>query len=1056
LSIVAYGGLDSRLDNRLRALKGQIEDLIALQREDASPAQLARVYATCVTAYRAANLRAMVVAQVPYRVVDKRTRQPVDNHPLNALFRDNPGFQDLMERSELAMCFWGHNLIFKQRVLNQRIVALRWINPRIYRARTDFHHGLLGFDLAMTDRDGLPRRIARHDGVYMHKVDFDDDFDGVAPAEVAFDQAGIETEAALTAVWFLRNRAIPGGIVQPKDENETFDTQTRGVLRDMLRQIVKGARNAGKTIVPSHRLEWIQMQQQFDQIGMEPLTDTSREGIAMAFDVPLDLLIPSAATYAAVFQSDDSWGRYFVKGRCRWYAGQFTEQVAREYDDDVMLEPAFDEVFDDDEQQQTDLAIAQKDGGLISVYDAQVKVGNEAADDRLKQVYVLNGQPLTVDRILELAQSGSTWPPAATLGGGLALPNLPSLLPPQPGSDGAGDTATPSGTPPQPAGQPAPADAAPSNLSSTDGLNGAQIDAALQILSDLRTGVISQVVALELLIALGVEPSRAQRMVDETAPSGNGFQMDGSQAAARGHHHYHPDGDDAPPLSGNGFQIDDDPDDPDWLPDAVFKELRDCARIVEREGPAYAFAARALTPDVVAYVRLLAATGGAADETLAAARAYWRGTADLRAMRAYADVEQAYRAALYDLIRKAFSRQVGRGEFGDLGRAEISAAFNGAFREGLRDTGVAVEKLEGAEAAFVHEQALAERRYWTRLADSVYAELLPLDQQIKDRQAEARQITDPSLREQAKADILQMKRDLIAARDAFLKRLDLWAQGLRRIYSQGQMSGERNPLLLYTNDPSKENCRSCIAADGQIHRASEWSELGIYPGSGALECVASARGVPVCGCGFSVTQEKPRGNLKAIPLFGAARSLPHAAKSSYGTPSGTVILTLTGIDGIVTAQDTLIAERDALDNSRWTPPVGFHVTLVHAELVDEDLFAAIFEAVRDQVTAFDLHAATLDVFDQGDYRALVLLIDATDDLRALQRAVYDAFRERDVAVSDTSDPAQWRPHITLGYEESQVDFDPRDVDVTARTSSLVFSRGDYAVIHESQPVEVRP
>ena len=60
------------------------------------------------------------------------------------------------------------------------------------------------------------------------------------------------------------------------------------------------------------------------------------------------------------------------------------------------------------------------------------------------------------------------------------------------------------------------ADAAPENIESTQGLNGAQINAALTILAGVVEGTTAATVAVELLLALGVQRERAERMVNDT------------------------------------------------------------------------------------------------------------------------------------------------------------------------------------------------------------------------------------------------------------------------------------------------------------------------------------------------------------------------------------------------------------------------------------------------------------------------------------------------------------------------------------------------------------
>ncbi|GAB4434186.1 MAG: hypothetical protein Kow00120_00390 [Anaerolineae bacterium] len=954
--------------HQLQAVRAQLADWIALQRSDATPQELARMYAVSVTAYRAANLRATVVANVPYRVVDKVSGEPLADHPLNALVRDNVDLPEILERSEITLCFWGHTLVYKRRAQRQRVAALQWINPKLYRARFEAFGGrLVGFDISLNwqgvDYDEQPPEgfITRADALYMHGVDFDNDFDGVAPAENAFDMAGIETEAAQTAVWFLRNRAIPAGLLQPKDSaiDATPPSEAdRNAMTRLINRILRGARNAGKTIVTSGRWEWQELQSRFDQVEFRAQHEIAREGVSMAFDVPLDLLLPTAATYAELYQSNKSWVEYFAKNRCKWYARHLTKQLAAEYGDDIRVEPNFADVFQRDDAQVVELVNTKLQGGYLTLYDAQLATGDDKPDERLKDIYIVGGEPVHVERLVTLAvegrRSGVPWPPE---GGGTA-----------PGTSGAPDD----GSPP---------------------------------------------------------------------PDGDDTQPPRRSAS------------DAPPGVANAT-----PDPDDWLPDAVFKELRDCVRVTARRGAAYDFAPEALPVDVVAYVRLLVATAGAQPDTealITAARAYMVSTGDLRAMRAYGDIEARYRATLFDLIRQAFARQIDQATLEARGHAAIDDAYEAAFRQGLADAGAPAIHLSAAETAFVQEQATAERQYWTRLTIEVAERLVRVQEEIEAARQALGQATDPFEQERLRGELLAAKQKLIANRDQVLARLDLWAQALRRLYSQGQLAGERNPMMLWKADHDKENCRTCRALDGQIHRAADFAALELYPGSMALECVFSAGGVPVCGCGMrAVPGSRPRGRLDRVPVFGGVRSLGIAARAEYGEPSGTAVLYLGDAAAVLALQDALIADHPALPDVRWTAAPYLHVTLVHSALVTDDAFADIFSQVTaDGVPSFDLHASRLDAFEVGeDHRAIVLLVDDHEALRAFQQRVYDACRARDIPLSEYSVPQAWTPHITLGYERADVGpFAARDVDIAVTTGALAFSRGDYVAQFQAVP-----
>jgi len=59
------------------------------------------------------------------------------------------------------------------------------------------------------------------------------------------------------------------------------------------------------------------------------------------------------------------------------------------------------------------------------------------------------------------------------------------------------------------------ADASPENLASTQGLNGIQIRAAVELLAQVTNGEIAPSIALELIVSLGIDRAKAEAMVNE-------------------------------------------------------------------------------------------------------------------------------------------------------------------------------------------------------------------------------------------------------------------------------------------------------------------------------------------------------------------------------------------------------------------------------------------------------------------------------------------------------------------------------------------------------------
>ena len=169
---------------------------------------------------------------------------------------------------------------------------------------------------------------------------------------------------------------------------------------------------------------------------------------------------------------------------------------------------------------------------------------------------------------------------------------------------------------------------------------------------------------------------------------------------------------------------------------------------------------------------------------------------------------------------------------------------------------------------------MAERRYWTHLANAVFEDVRTGVARLDEIRRALDGVHSFDDNQRLHAEMLAVKQGLIRQRDVVLHRLDLWAQSLRRMYSQGQTSGQSNQMLRWRSHPGKEHCRTCAAADGQVHRASSWAARQLYPGSPVLECVGSANGVPVCGCGLEATTERAQGRIDRIPVSGMKSLVP--------------------------------------------------------------------------------------------------------------------------------------------------------------------------------------
>lgn len=276
----------------------------------------------------------------------------------------------------------------------------------------------------------------------------------------------------------------------------------------------------------------------------------------------------------------------------------------------------------------------------------------------------------------------------------------------------------------------------------------------------------------------------------------------------------------------------------EYLSDAAYREWKSWRYVVERKGPEYDFVAKSLPVCVVAYGKLLLRTSGPTEDNWTAIR--------LAATKDYGLTESLYRTALYTLITDAFDGRLDREQFGVAGRDEISTAFANAFLNGLDEGGVALsspDEMDDDEVATLKLEVKAERGFWTAFANELYKEVIPLK-------------GSPAFE---------------TARTGILSRVEIWVRkGLNRVRGLGVLAAKANQMLLWRLGETEEHCESCIAANGQIHRARDWARY-VTPNSDELIC-----GGWHCDCRLEPTTSRASGSLQAIPLG--------AAKHVHGEP----------------------------------------------------------------------------------------------------------------------------------------------------------------------------
>ena len=87
-------------------------------------------------------------------------------------------------------------------------------------------------------------------------------------------------------------------------------------------------------------------------------------------------------------------------------------------------------------------------------------------------------------------------------------------------------------------------------------------------------------------------------------------------------------------------------------------------------------------------------------------------------------------------------------------------------------------------------------------------------------------------------------------------RAQMWGKSLQMFNDAGMYSANRNGMFLWRMNPLKENCKTCLRMNGQVHRLKTYKARGILPRAKVLAC-----GGWLCGCELIRTTELARGRF---------------------------------------------------------------------------------------------------------------------------------------------------------------------------------------------------
>lgn len=402
--IITHGRRLANSQTAVRAAKSEIEQAIATARYNATSGELSSLYRTSVLAYTAASFWANNIQSVPFGLYDPNGNSvdPKSDLSLNKLLR-SPAFAKTMWRTELTLRFWGWSLSRKRRtIVFDDLRQIDWVNPNLVNRHTSSRGGLNYFSVypgrGQTVEIG---RLYPRDAVYFTEFSFDDEFDGVSSAEVAFLEASTEPEIALTRLSAFRNLALPLLAVQPAleqlpdvDSDESAEDRIIEV-QNFFRRMFKGAVNAGRTLVSYIRLEYQQFGYPHKDLVLKEQRQDIQESIAQAFQANIEFFTTGQTTFAELEGKYNIWLSRNLKPRVIRYGHVLTEQLCEVEPDyyGYTIRPELSGILREDESAKLDV-IKEKQQSLIVTIGRAQELAGEKPDPALANAYLIDGVPV--------------------------------------------------------------------------------------------------------------------------------------------------------------------------------------------------------------------------------------------------------------------------------------------------------------------------------------------------------------------------------------------------------------------------------------------------------------------------------------------------------------------------------------------------------------------------------------------------------------------------------------------------------------------------------------
>ena len=296
-------------------------------------------YQKNIIAYRCISLIAESAASVPWLVYKGDEEQ--ETHPaLKLLRRPNP----MQSGAEVFTALYSSHLISGNGWL-ERVRDFQGQPKELYALRPDrmkIIPGITGWPSAYLYKvnNDQPVRFevdpltGQSDVLHCKTFNPTDDWYGQSPLEAAGMAVDSHNESTRWNMKVLQNGARPSGALQTEEtlSDERFDRYKREI-----QEAYSGSINAGKPMLLEGKMQWVQMMMTAMDLDWARGKDVSAREIALAFNVPEQLVIPGNSTYNNLREARLALFEDAVLPLLDQYSEALTNWLAPIYGDDVRI-----------------------------------------------------------------------------------------------------------------------------------------------------------------------------------------------------------------------------------------------------------------------------------------------------------------------------------------------------------------------------------------------------------------------------------------------------------------------------------------------------------------------------------------------------------------------------------------------------------------------------------------------------------------------------------------------------------------------------------------------